>query len=129
MTETIKYLFSIVVAGGPRVNHAAQLEVEAYDLLEVEVPGKANSSPGTATVDVQPSSSGVKLLVITAANYAGLQHSVDGGTTNFTLDAPLLLVGESAVELLPAAPMQFLFTNDAEEVNAVNILVGRDATV
>ena len=128
MTETINYSFSIQVAEGPKVTDADKIEVEAYDMLEVEVPDSGTDG-GQATVDVQPSSSGVKLLLITATSYEDLEYSVDSGTTNYDLDAPLLLLGEGAVGLLNAAPTQFLFTNSAAEANTVNILVGRDAVV
>ena len=123
MAEVINYSFGIVIPGGPSVTYGAQLEVDAYDVLEFKVP----ESPGTVTVAAVPGSSDVKLLLITAASYVGLQYSVDGGTTKFDLDAPLLLIGAGAVELLGAAPEEFVFINgDAE--NTVNILVGRDPT-
>jgi hypothetical protein len=129
----INYSFSIVVAGGPRVNHAARLEPEAYDLLEVEVPGKdpTSTTPGEATVEVLPSGSDVELLLITAASYAGLQYSVTNGVTDAGLDAPLLLIGGGAVSLLgTTAPTEFVFKNSVEGVtNTVNILIGRDAVV
>jgi hypothetical protein len=127
MSETISYTFTVQVAGGPKVTNAAKIEVQAYDMLEVTVPDK-DSSGGKATVDVQPSSSGVKLLLITAGSYEDLTYTVDGGSSQ-TLDAPLVLIGEGAVKLLGSTQKQFEFTNAATEANTVNILVGRDAIV
>jgi len=124
MAEAINYSFGIVIPGGPRVTYGAQLEVKAYDVLEFQVP----KDSGTATVAAVPGSSDVKLLLITAASYDGLKYSVDGGTTEHYLEAPLLLIGEGAVELLDALPAEFLFTNEAGQENTVNILVGRDPT-
>ncbi len=97
MSETIKYSFSIQVAGGPKVADADTIEVEAYDMLEVEVPDSGTSG-GVATVNVQPGDSGVKFLQITADSYEDLTYKVDGGSSQ-TLDGPLLLIGEGAVAL------------------------------
>ena len=127
MTETINYSFSFHVASGPKVSDSDKLEVEAYGMLEVEVPDK-DTSGGTATVDVQPSSSGVKLLIITADSYDDLTYAVDGGSA-ITLDAPHLLVGEGAAKLLGTTQKQFVFTNAGTEDITVNILVGRKATI
>lgn len=127
MSETIKYSFSIQVAGGPKVAEADTIEVEAYDMLEVEVPDSGTSG-GVATVNVQPGDSGVKFLQITADSYEDLTYEVDGGSSQ-TLDGPLLLIGEGAVALLGATQKQFEFTNAGATAIVVNILVGRDAVV
>lgn len=127
MSETISYSFSIQAVGGPKVTDADKIEVQAYDMLEVEVPD-AGTSGGKATVDVQPSSSGVKFLLITASSYDKLTYKVDGGSSQ-TLDAPLLLIGKGAVKLLGSTQKQFEFINAATAANTVNILVGRDAIV
>jgi hypothetical protein len=127
MAETISYSFSIQVAGGPKVTDADKVEVQAYDMLEVEVPDSGTSG-GKATVDVQPSDSGVKFLLVTASSYDKLTYKVDGGTSR-TLDAPLLLMGEGALALLGSTQKQFEFTNADTAANMVNILVGRDAVV
>ena len=127
MSETIKYSFSIQVASGPKVADADQIEVEAYDMLEVEVPDSGTSG-GVATVNVQPGDSGVKFLQITADSYKDLTYKVDGGSSQ-TLDAPLLLIGEGAVALLGATQKQFEFTNAGATAIIVNILAGRDAVV
>ena len=109
MAETIKYSFSIQVAGGPKAADADSIEVEAYDMLEVEVPDSGTSG-GVATVNVQPGDSGVKFLQISADSYEDLTYEVDGGSSQ-TLDGPLLLIGEGAVALLGATQKQFVFTN------------------
>jgi hypothetical protein len=127
MSETISYSFSIQVAGGPKVTDADKVEVQAYDMLEVEVPDTGTSG-GVATVDVQPGDSGVKFLLVTAGSYEKLTYTVDGGSSQ-TLNAPLLLIGEGAVKLLGTTQKQFEFTNADTAANMVNILVGRDAVV
>lgn len=127
MSETISYSFTIQVAGGPKVTDVDKFEVEAYDMLEVDVPDTGTSG-GVATVDVQPSASGVKLLLVTADSYEQLTYKVDSGSVQ-TLDGPLLLIGEGAVKLLGSTQNQFEFTNADTAANTVNILVGRDAIV
>ena len=127
MSETISYSFTIQVAGGPKVTDVDKFEVEAYDMLEVDVPDTGTSG-GVATVDVQPSASGVKLLLVTADSYEQLTYKVDNGSVQ-TLDGPLLLIGEGAVKLLGSTQNQFEFTNADTAANTVNILVGRDAIV
>lgn len=127
MSETISYSFSIQVAGGPKVAGADQIEVQAYDMLEVEIPDSGTSG-GVATVNVQPGDTGVKFLQVTAENYGDLTYTVDGGAQQ-TLDAPLLLIGAGAVALLGATQKQFEFTNAGTAAVTVNILVGRDAVV
>lgn len=127
MTETINYSFNVQVTAGPKVADADKIEVQAYDMLEIKVPDSGTSG-GVATVDVQPGDSGVKFLLVTADSYEDLTYKVDGGSSR-TLDAPLLLIGEGAPELLGATQKQFEFTNAATAANTVNILVGRDAIV
>jgi hypothetical protein len=127
MSETISYSFTIQVAGGPKVTDVDKIEVEAYDMLEVDVPDTGTSG-GVATVNVQPSDSGVKLLLVTADSYEQLTYKVDSGSAQ-TLDGPLLLIGEGAVKLLGSTQKQFEFTNADTAANTVNILVGRDAIV
>ncbi len=127
MSEQINWTLNIQVVGGPKVADADKLEIQAYDMLEVEIPDK-DTSGGVATVDVQPGDTGVKFLLVTAGDYANLTFKVDGGAAN-NLDAPLLLMGEGAVKLLGATQKQFEFTNAGTEAVTVNILVGRDAVV
>ena len=126
MSEIISYSFSIQVSGGPKVADAGQIEVQAYDMLVVEVPDSGTSG-GVAIVNVQPGDT-VKFLQVTAGSYGDLTYTVDGGAGQ-TLDAPLLLIGAGAVALLGATQKQFEFTNAGTTAVTVHILVGRDAVL
>jgi hypothetical protein len=129
MSREISWKVDVKVIDGPKVTAYDKLGVEAYGMIEVEVPDK-DTDGGKVTVDVQPSDSGVKFLMITTASgdYKDLTYKVDGGSAQ-TLDAPLLLIGEGAVKLLGATQEQFEFTNAATSPVTVNILVGRKAVV
>lgn len=129
MSKKISWKVDIQVIDGPKEKASDQLEVEAYDMLEVVVPDK-DTDGGKVTVEVQPSDSGVKFLMITTASgeYEDLTYKVNSGDAR-TLDAPLLLIGEGAVKLLGATQEQFEFTNAGTAQITVNILVGRKAVV
>ena len=127
MVEKINWTLNVQVVDGPKVPDADTFEVEAYDMIEVEIPDK-DTSGGKAIVDVQPSDTGVRFLLMTAGDYSNLTYEVDSGSAN-TLDAPLLLMGEGAVKLLGATQKQFEFTNKGTKAVTVKILVGRDAVV
>lgn len=131
MPEQINWTFSVQVAGGPQIASSQPLTVEAYDKIDVNIPGGDDATPGTATVDVQPSGAGqVQLFLMTSSLYdAKLSYKVDG-VTEVTFDAPLLLLGKGAVKLLGTTQKKFVFTNTAGTAKPANvkILVGRDAT-
>lgn len=131
MPEKIVWTLNVQVVGGPKVSESQTIEVEAYDIIKVLVPGGDNATPGTATVEVQPGGSGqVKFLMITSNVYdANLTYKVDGGT-EIKLDALQLLVGNGAVGLLGSTQNQFAFSNKAgvNKPASIEILVGRKAT-
>jgi hypothetical protein len=129
MPTTMKAILRVEVAGSSTSSATHTIQAEAYDRIEVTVPGGGN-----ATVQVQPGGSGqVQLLLVTASEYpddgagtALLVYAVDGGGA-IDLDAPLLLAGGGAVGLLGNVN-QIVFTNNATDDIDVSILVGRDAT-
>lgn len=126
MTEKIKWSAQIDIAAGPKLSIGDTLEVEAYDKVAFSLDADATD----VKVDLQPGGAGqVQLLVIKASAYdAGLTFSPDGGTTDFTLDAPLILVGTGPVGLLGTAPKQLQWSNGTDDVVMIDILIGRDAT-
>lgn len=130
MPEKINWLLNVQVTEGPKISESKEVQVEAYDKIDVTVPAKA-AGPGTATVDVQPGGAGqVKFLLITSSIYDDtLTYTVDGGAAN-QLDAPLLLIGAGAVKLLGNTQKQFVFSNaiDPAKAASIKILAGRDAT-
>ncbi len=126
MPETIYHTFTVQAANGPTLSYSSTLEVEGYDIIQVEVP-KKETADGKATVNVQPSASGVQILAIKLPEKTSLKYTVDGGAEH-TLDKPLLLLGEGAVKLLGATQKQFEFTNSDTNPVKIQIMVARKAT-
>jgi hypothetical protein len=131
MPEKLNWSLTIQVAGGPGEGASQSLDVEAYDVITVTVPGGDTTTPGTATVQVQPGGSGqVAFLLVKSSLYDGnLTYAVDGGSA-VKLDALHLFMGTGAVGLLGTTQNAFVFTNTVavDKPAAVEILVGRKAT-
>jgi hypothetical protein len=131
MNEKINWMVNVQVVGGPRISAAENLSVEAYDKIQVDVPGGDNAQPGIATVQVQPGGAAqVRFLAIASSHYdPALTYTVDGGDP-VPLDAFQLLMGKGAVGLLGTTLTAFAFTNQAglDKPASVEILVGRMAT-
>jgi len=132
MPEKINWAVTVQVAGGPKLSESRTLEVEAYDLMEVEVPDGDDTTPGQVTVNVQPGGTDqVKFLMISSDLYHDkLTYTVDAGPTEVHLDDLQLLIGGGAVKLLGDTQNQFVFSNRANQGRPafVKILVGRKAT-
>ena len=131
MSDKISVTLNVQVVGGPSYPDSRTIEVEAYDVIEVVIPGGTIQTPGTAAVNVQPGSAGqVKFLMINSSVYdTNLTYKVDTSTVEVKLDAPLLLIGDGAVRLLGETQKAFAFTNKAgsNKSASVKILVGRVA--
>jgi hypothetical protein len=132
MSRKIKWKLDVAVENGPTVTGGDIIEVEAYDFVKVEVPGGDATTPGTATVDVQPSGTGkVKFISIKSDIYdENLTYKVDGAGSDVKLDSAHVFIGGGALGLLGATTKQFVFTNKAglTKKAGVEILVGRKAT-
>lgn len=132
MPEKINWTVTVQVVGGPKLSESRTLEVEAYDLLEVEVPDGDDDTPGRVLVNVQPGGAGqVQFLMISSDLYHHrLTYTVDADPTEVHLDDLHLLIGGGAVTLLGDTQNQFAFFNRANQGRPafVKILVGRKAT-
>lgn len=130
MATTMKSTVKVEVSGAGTSSATHSIEVEAFDKIEVTVPGATGGTPGEIDVEVQPGGTGqVQLLFITADSYSeDLTYSVTGGTSDVVLDAPQLMAGAGAVALLGTAQNTFTFSNADSSAVGVQILVGRDAT-
>lgn len=132
MAQAINWTLDVQIVGGPSASATSSLSVDAYDRIDVVIPGGNSGTPGTATVDVHPGAAAkVKFLLISSDRYGEeLTYDVPGGATNVKLDSQQVLIGEGAVGLLRAAPNTLEFSNEMGEGNdaLVTILVGRDAT-
>jgi len=132
MAVKVNWTLNVEVSEGPKVFQAETIEAEAYGKVAVEVV-----AGGNADVEVQPSAGGqVEMLLICASAYGdGLTYQLyqtDGSTLAVAgtrvLNAPHLLVGTGAVDLLTEDPKKLKVTNDLTEDVTVEILVARDAT-
>lgn len=133
MAQAINCKLDIQVVGGPGVSATSSLSVDAYDRIEVVIPG---GPPAKASVAVQPGGAGkVKFLLISADRYSDkltydvVDSNKAAGVSGVKLDSQQLLMG-GGVGLLGVSPNQLNFANGlgaAQDVT-VTILVGRDAT-
>jgi hypothetical protein len=130
MSETIQLKLSVQIAGGPGISTSRSLEVEAYDVISVDILGTGTGPDTDKEVSVQPGGANqVSFLAITSDRYGtGLTYSVNAAGTNIALDQPLVLVGNGAVGLLDPAPASLFFSSTLSEDASVQIIVGRDAT-
>jgi len=132
MPETISWSVDVTVTNGPSVTESATLDVDAYDVITLTVPGAAATSTDTTRATVQPSAdTALELLLIRAHPYNELlTYTVVDGSADVVLDAPQLYVGQGVTALGGTAPLRLDFKNgmgvgnDAE----ITILAGRDAS-
>ena len=122
MAEKLTINVTVTVSGGPRLEHGATLEVEAYDKISTVIP--ANTE---ITVDLGPSAAGrmTCLVVVPAKPSSDLTYKV--GSNTIALDHPQFLFGGAVA--LTANPSQLKLKNAHASQDAdVGIFVGRDAT-
>jgi hypothetical protein len=124
---------AIGVAGGPNFAVAAQLAVDAYEVINVTVPkGQKN----LAQVNLQPGAAGQVQLFYLASDLAPSLVKYAVGATgnvpnaaNIALDQPLLLLGTGAIGLLGAAPQVLVLDGSATTQDEhLTVLVGRKVT-
>jgi hypothetical protein len=128
VAERISWILGVEIGGGPTASATDTMLVDAYDKVQADIAAAADKLP----VDVQPASSGVKLLSITSTVYdPKLTFSVNAEEASenkrIKLDGPMLLVGEGSVGLLGPTPKRLFFynkTNPGQDA-AVSIIVGR----
>lgn len=130
MSKMIQWDQNIKVADGLGISASRSLEVEAYDVISIDVLGTTSGADTDKEVSIQPGGAGqVRFLAITSNRYgSGLTYSVNSAGSNVSLDHPLVLVGEGAVGLLDPAPASLFLSSTLSEDASVQILVGRDAT-
>lgn len=119
------------VANGPSFSKATNINVEAYEKIDVVIPAAEQD------LEVTVDGSGLQFLAIRVDTPSPLPtpsqllYKVNDATaTEIALDQPVqLMVGEGSISLLGANPLESLFfTNDGGDNATISILVGRDAT-
>jgi hypothetical protein len=138
--KKINWTLNVSIPGGPSISASSPLVIEAYDMIEVELPYDSNNYK---KVQILPGSSdAVKFLLIKADIYtdtAGhyLKYKVNDGTdesSDIDLTTPLhLFLGSGCVKILEHSPNNLMFKNELIENGvgipvSVQILVGRKAT-
>jgi len=125
----IAYQATVAVPNGPSISSSRSVEVEAFDLVEVELAAGA----ADVEVEVQPGAAGqVKFLAVTSTRYGPeISYKVNSAsaTETHSLDQPHVLAGEGAVSMLDAAPEKLFMSNASTDTDVtVQVLAGRDAT-
>lgn len=126
MAETINWSVTFDVVLGPTISESGNKVVAAYDKVSIQLAGHAVD----VDVDVQPSTvdGQVELLVLRASSYdAGVTISADAGTTTFTVDGPVVLIGSGAVALLAKSPQTLRFSNPDDDAVDIDVIVARQA--
>jgi hypothetical protein len=138
--KKINWTLNVNIPGGPNISASNAMDIEAYDMIEVEIPAKSTDM----TVQIVPgANSEIRFLLIktdTCSDSAGttLKYKVnDGSDTSpaIDLDAPVhLFIGTGNVRVLGYSPNNLLFTNQLKNEQdefipvSVQVLVGRHAT-
>ncbi len=119
MDETINWTANFQMMGGPKIAASQKMQVNAYAKTAFDVKkGKG--------VEVQLGGAGpIQFLIVSASEHGDkLTYTVNGGANKFTLDAPLMLVGSSAVSHLDPALTKMHFQNDLDKDVTIEILAG-----
>ena len=128
MGKKIVLTLSSKVPGGPNISLAEEIEIDAYDKIDVLVEAGQSKS-----VEVQPNAGDkVQFLLIRSDRYGDdLTYKVNGAGDDVILDTPQVFVGKGSIGRLGAAPetldIDNSLTGDLEGDAAIEILVGREA--
>ncbi len=118
----VNVTLTVQVGGGPTINEATALVVEAYDKIDIVIePGKEIS------VEVQPSEGKrISFLLIKSSIYTNVTYGITS-SEQIKLDQPHFYLGSGIVSLL-GDPKVLKFKNGSENNAQLEILAGRDAT-
>lgn len=120
MPEKIAWSMSARVDGGPQISINEILEVEAYEKVDVILPGLKKT-----TIEVQQSEGLTRFIMIAASKYEALSFLVDGGEP-IALDHPIMLVGAGAVNLLGKKQNVLEFDNkNPDNVSVMMLVAGK----
>lgn len=120
MPEKIAWSISARIDGGPQISKSEIIEVEAYEKFDLVLP-----KSGKSTVEVQLGEGLAKFVLIAATKYTKISFAVDGGTP-IALDAPMMLIGAGAVNLLGKKLNTLDFENgNIEDVSIMMLVAGK----
>ena len=96
MSEKINWNYVIQATNGPSLSAAGEVEVDAYDKLEVTLGDNV-----TQQIDLVPSASASLIVINPVPSSEDLTYKVNGNDVK--LDGPQVFIGTGAVSLLGGA--------------------------
>lgn len=126
MSTTVKWSLNLSVTGGPRLVPSGTTDVEAYEVIDVDVPGDGVS----VEISLGGGGGDLSLFAVTASRYDAqdLSYTINGGVTEYVLDAPHVMIGSGATAHVDPVPTALHVTNGTGEEVRISVLIGRDAT-
>jgi hypothetical protein len=126
MADSVSSLLTVEIKGGPpKISAAHNVTVEAYERIQVSLPGADDSGKKPVTLNLLPAGSTAKILAITSSRYGeGLTYK--GSGTEIPLDGPQLFTGGSVQLLGKVETLTLTNALGAGKDATVTILVGRD---
>ena len=126
MSTTVKWALNLTLTGGPRLAPSGTSTVEAYEVVDVTVPG--DNTPVEITLG--GGGGDISLFAVTAGTYADqdLFYTVNAGVTQYALDGPHIFIGSGATAHLDPVPTSIHVTNNTGADVEITVLTGRDAT-
>lgn len=116
MPESIKYAGSASVPGGPALSFSETLSLDVFS--------KANILVKKGSPVKVPFSGKVRLLMVGASAYAGLQFAVGASTTPLDLNQPLIVAGTGLLEIVsPGGLTSITFSTTDSKPATVDIFV------
>lgn len=125
MADVVSCMLSVEIKGGPpKLSAPYNATVEAYERIQVNVPG-ADGSGTPVTLNLMPAGSTPKIFGIVSTRYGeGLTYKGDG--TAIPLDGPQLFTAGSAKLLGKLETLTVTNAMGAGKDATLTILVGRD---
>lgn len=125
MSTTIKWSLNITVTGGPRLVPSGTIDIESYEVIDVDVATGASATLALNALDE------ASFLVITSNAYdaADLTYAIGGGSA-VPFTSPILLFSAAEIALLgnPLPDTIEVENNIPDTTVKVAALIGRDAT-
>lgn len=129
MNEKITVTVNIGIQNGPTINLNQVVEADAYEKINVNIKNGDNDK----IVELWPGDKGGEVILLAiVSNWYGdtITYKVNDAADAFKLDQPLLLIGNSSVNMLDPKPKQLKFSyskptpdNKLEKVQ-IQILIG-----
>jgi hypothetical protein len=133
MPEELRWNLSVQVTGGPTVATRGIMQADVYSKMQVVVPAQSGGTSGSLEVTLDTAN--LTLLLITANQYFNpddptqvLQYNAGSSAVNLT--EPLILLGDTGVDLLGAGSSvnNITFTNPMDQAITIDIVTAGDAT-